>query len=316
MQSNEGEALPRHPMAVVVARTGLTADAIRVWERRYGVVRPARGPGGHRLYSDVDVERLRLLRDATEAGRRIGDVAGLSMAELSGLVGEDREAHATATSAGVRVPREAGSAELVRDALELTRGMRSAELESLLRRAMAGLGVRRFTGEVVGPLLHEVGEEWAAGTITIAQEHMASALVQDLLGEVMRATGRGGRRGTVLVGTPAGERHGVGALLAGVAAAAAGWAVVDLGVDLPSREIADAAIATGADVIALSVVHAGNEATVRALREVRRDTPAAATVIVGGFAAGAIRESLEAAGIRVAPDVASFEAELPSLARA
>src|SRR6476661_3084343 len=85
-------AAARHPIAVVAERTGLSQDVLRVWERRYGVVTPKRGPGGQRLYSDADVERLALLHAATRAGRGIGQVAGLTTHAIAALVDEDSAA--------------------------------------------------------------------------------------------------------------------------------------------------------------------------------------------------------------------------------
>src|SRR4051812_38490232 len=81
--------VPRHPMAVVVDRTGLTPDLLRAWERRYGAVAPSRGPGGQRLYSDDDIERLRLLHVASRAGRSIGQIATLSNEALAELSRDD-----------------------------------------------------------------------------------------------------------------------------------------------------------------------------------------------------------------------------------
>ena len=61
-----------HPIAVAAERTGLTQDVLRVWERRYGAVKPKRGANGQRVYTDADLEQLRLLHAATHAGRSIG----------------------------------------------------------------------------------------------------------------------------------------------------------------------------------------------------------------------------------------------------
>src|SRR5437868_1909438 len=86
----------RHPIAVVAERTGLSQDVLRVWERRYGAVHPARASGGQRLYTDADVERLALLSAATRAGRSIAQVATLETSALAALVDEDiaaRERH-------------------------------------------------------------------------------------------------------------------------------------------------------------------------------------------------------------------------------
>ena len=87
---------PKHPIQVVARRTGLTADLLRVWEKRYEAVSPGRSATSRRLYSDADVHRLLLLRRATLGGRRIGQVAGLSTEELEVLVATDEAAAAAA----------------------------------------------------------------------------------------------------------------------------------------------------------------------------------------------------------------------------
>ena len=73
---------PRYPLRAVIRRTGLTADVIRAWERRYGAVSPSRSEGGQRLYSEHDVIRLSLLRKATAEGHSIGEIARLDDASL------------------------------------------------------------------------------------------------------------------------------------------------------------------------------------------------------------------------------------------
>ena len=80
METTNGERA-RHPIGVVAERTGLSLDVLRVWERRYGVVAPERDTAGRRVYTDSDVERLRLLSRATAAGRSIGQLAQASTEE-------------------------------------------------------------------------------------------------------------------------------------------------------------------------------------------------------------------------------------------
>jgi DNA-binding transcriptional MerR regulator len=87
---------PQHPIQVVARRTGLSADVIRAWERRYKAVTPQRAANSRRLYSDIDVEKLGLLRRATSAGRRIGDIANQTIDELYKLVENDDSAAALA----------------------------------------------------------------------------------------------------------------------------------------------------------------------------------------------------------------------------
>lgn len=81
---------PRHPIGVVSARTGIPQDLLRAWEKRYDAVVPGRGATGRRLYTDADIDKLRLLKRAVATGRRISDVAALSLEELKALTQEDR----------------------------------------------------------------------------------------------------------------------------------------------------------------------------------------------------------------------------------
>jgi DNA-binding transcriptional MerR regulator len=97
-----------HPIAVVVARTGVSEHLLRVWERRYGAVAPARGEGGHRRYSDADVARVRLLHAVTRAGRLIGQVARLPTDVLARMADEDAATHTRRARAPRRVRRSAG----------------------------------------------------------------------------------------------------------------------------------------------------------------------------------------------------------------
>ena len=108
MKTVESSDKPRHPIGVVSQRTGLPQDVLRAWERRYAAVVPQRTPTGRRLYTDLDIQRLRLLRDAVAGGRRISDVANLGVAELEALVGEDRSFDAKTTGKPRRASGKGG----------------------------------------------------------------------------------------------------------------------------------------------------------------------------------------------------------------
>ena len=285
----------RHPIAVVAARTGLTPDVLRVWERRYGVVKPARSPDGQRLYSDADVARLRALRSASEAGRSIGRIARLSSSALRKLIEEDRAARA-------HDPQSAPDAEdVVAVALTDVRALDAPALDAMLRRAATLVGVSAFLEQVAAPLLRRVGEEWHAGRLSVAQEHLASQVVQDVITSCMRELAGSNGAARIVVATPAGERHAAGAALVGARAAADGWNVIYLGADLPAEEIAGAAIATNARAVALSTVYvADRRPLMRELRALRERLPTDVTLLVGGGAATAMRDQLQSAGIVVA----------------
>lgn len=289
------------PIAVVADRTGLSQDVLRVWERRYGVVRPRRGPGGQRLYTNADIERLQLLHQATRAGRSISHVAGLPPAELARLVAED----AAARERQLRdAPGTNEASDLVEGALTLARSLDAAGLDVELRRAASRMGTTTFIEMLAAPLLRRVGDEWHAGRLTPAQEHLLSTTVHDIVVEVMRSVANQNGAAKLLVTTPAGERHVIGAALVGAAAAVDGWNVLYLGADLPAAEIARAARTAAVDAVAVSVVFVEQRKSVLAeLRALRASLPPAVPLIVGGAGAAGLRRDLVASGIDVETNI-------------
>lgn len=308
--TTDDSARQRHPIGVVVERTGLSQDVLRVWERRYQAVEPTRGEGGHRLYSDDDVARLRLLLAATAAGRSIGQVAHLSTEELLRMAQEDAAARLDpprSVARGRDVARHAPAAEVVDQALAVTARLDAVELEHVLRRAIAQFGVTSFIEDVASPLLRRIGEDWHAGRSTIAHEHLASTTVHDIVVETMRSMARGSAAATVLVATPAGERHAIGAALVGAAAAAEGWRVLYLGADVPARDIAAAASATKAAVVAVSVTYVHDrDRTLDQIRSLRYLLPPGVVLIMGGAGASGMAPDLAGDGVRVGATLADL----------
>ncbi len=275
-----GEEGAIHPIGVAAERSGLTADVIRAWERRYGVVEPRRDAAGRRVYTAADIARLRLLSRATEGGRSIGQVADLDASRLEEIVAQD-EAGRRAAAPGPRVPDSAG--EVVAEALKRVRALEGAALESLLVRTASLYGVPAFLRAVVAPLFRAIGDEWHAGSLLPSQEHLATAIVRSVLGRVLARIPVAGDAPVLLVATPAGERHEIGALLAAAEATIEGWRVVYLGADLPAAEIASAAKVVGARMVALGSVYAPDPGSLRReVEAVRAALPEQVTLLVGG----------------------------------
>ena len=295
----------RHPIRVVTERTGLSPDVLRAWERRYGVVNPERSEGGQRLYSDADIHRLSLLLKASQVGRAVGQVASLPPEELARMVAEDADR-------GAARPTPAADHRAV--AFAAVRDLEPERLRSTLRRAVLSLGVPAFLEQVLTPLLVQIGEEWHAGRLGIAQEHAATAAVEQLLGWIVQefAVPEDARR--VLLATPAHSRHSLGAMIAAAAAAHDGWHVIWLGTDLPAGQIAVAARRHEADVVGLSVITADDPDAVSAEVAALRDELAAETpLLIGGSGAAALRP---VAGLTPVRDLAHWRSLLRSHAPA
>jgi methanogenic corrinoid protein MtbC1 len=240
------------PLRTVAAMTGLTPDLVRAWERRYGVVAPIRGARGARLYTSADIRHLRLLARVVAGGRAIGDVAALSRAELEKL------AASSAADAHEGERRTAGAPKegFIARVLEHLAAFDYGTVLGLLGDAVVGLGARNFVHEVALPLVRQVGRRWAEGELSVAEEHLLSGILRNLLAGMVQTRRAAGR--PVLLATPAGEQHELGLLMVAVLALDAGANAIYLGMDLPAAEIAEAAVRMQARVVGLSIVAAKN----------------------------------------------------------
>lgn len=294
-------------MRVVCRRTGLSAELLRVWERRHQVVKPSRTQTGRRLYSDAEIERLALLYRATLGGRTIGHVAGLSNPALALLVRQDAEAEAAQGEPGQRpVSPAADATAVVGEALRALERFDAGALELVLRRAARSLPVVTFLETIVARLLSEVGTRWRDGSWPSAPGHLAAASVRRVVESLHVAAPAGAPR--LLVATLKGQRHDLGALMAGIAAEAAGWSATILGADVPADDIADAARRLRARAVALSMVHPAGDVTVSTeLRRLRALLPRPVRLLVGGSAAPSYALVLAELGAEVAADLGGFE---------
>ncbi len=315
----------RHPIQVVASRTGLTKDVLRAWERRYAVVEPGRTDSGRRLYSDLDVERLQLLRLATSAGRSVKRVSRLTNDELDALVQEDEAASRAQLEEGSRraaTPAEdateGSAADLVAEALAATEALDTEGLREALDRAVVVLRPGVLVEEMIAPLLRGIGELWWRKRLDPRHEHLASAVVRATLDRVLASlAGGSGDRPILITGTLSGQRHELGAMLAAVTAAVAGWRVTHLGSELPAEELAAAAAAPGALAVALSLVHPDDDPGVaEAIRRLREALPAEVRIFAGGRAVAAYREALKAAGAESFSDLGTLRARLHEIAEA
>jgi DNA-binding transcriptional MerR regulator/methylmalonyl-CoA mutase cobalamin-binding subunit len=295
-----GADQPRYRIGAVTKLTGLSADVVRVWERRYGAIRPARTEGGSRLYSEAEVSRLRRLRQATEKGHSIGQVAKLSETDLVQLIGEwQQRANAPDPYTALRERFLEAIARL---------DVVTADLE--LSRAATLFPARSLIKNVVAPILDEVGERWAHKEFGVAHEHVATGLLRNLLSALFRLYPPTEHAETIVMATPAGERHEFGLLLAALLAATRGWRVVYLGADLPAEEIARTIRLTKSRYLGLSVIASDNAETGKELEELARLLSSQTRVWIGGEDAPRHRDLIERANWVLVPDLDDFDDRL------
>ena len=308
------ESEKRHPIQVVAKRTGLTADVLRVWEKRYAVIEPARSSGGQRLYSDLDVERLSMLSRAVSAGRRISRVASLPPAELKALVREDEDA-AVDRRREVDPGLSAAPGVHLAACLAAVETLDARRLEKSLMRAAVALSAPMLIEDVLGPLLASIGDRWEHGKLSPGHEHLASAVIRRVLESLANSAMPGPEAPALVVATPAGQRHEFGALFVAAAAATQGWRVTYLGTDLPASDIADVATSTSASAVAVSLVFpVGDPRVAEELRQLRASVGPAMPILAGGRAAPGYREVIDAIGSRIVSDLGDLYATLAAIA--
>lgn len=298
----------RHTIQATALRTGLSPHVIRVWEKRYGTVRPTRSDGNQRRYSDEDVNRLSLLNRLTQHGHSIGSVAQLETPQLEALLARvdagtpapPLSPAATGSAIDLKDPLSGPrtrAAELLDAAFAAAAAMDGGRLEQVLDLGAVELGVTALLLQVVAPLVERIGAAWQAGDLQIAHEHIASSVLRTHLGAMSRPMSLHPAAPVLLTTTPAGQLHELGALLAGALAATQGWRVIHAGASLPAAEIASAARLNAVVAVALSIVHpATDDALNEELFRLRRLLPAKTDLVVGGRAASAYQETITRIG--------------------
>lgn len=253
----------------ICTETGLSADVIRVWERRYGFPMPLRLPSGHRRYRREDLLRLRLMAEAVAHGHRPSVVARASEETLKRLL----------------IRGDNPGADVLYEAVV---AMDTDRMRRLFREALTLMGWKAFLQRTVSPLLDRVGMAWAEGAIGVHHEHLVTEVLEDLLRELRQECQVLPGRGAVMLCTLPGERHRLGLLMAALAYATQGVRTELLGVDLPVASIAQAARALKVDRVAVSLSsQSAGETSRRLLLDLQERLPPHCRLIIGGQ--GAVR---------------------------
>lgn len=272
--SNEG----MFSIAQVERDVGISKDLLRRWEVRYGFPCPLRDTLGDRLYPAEQVEALQEIRRLLDLGLRPGKIVGLDSAARQHLLQQH-----------LPVSRD----EVV-EAPSWLQALRSHDLPQLrdqLRHRLMVLGVRQFVMDELAQSITQVGDEWAAGRLSVHQEHLFSEQVQNLLREAMARLAPEYKAPRIVLSTLADEPHGLGLLMVEACLRLEQADVINLGPGLPTQNLLQAVAEYQADVLALSfsVAYPASQA-LRALRQLQGLLPASVVLWAGGRGLSAIRK--------------------------
>jgi DNA-binding transcriptional MerR regulator/methylmalonyl-CoA mutase cobalamin-binding subunit len=236
----EPEVIERglYPISAVSALTGVNAVTLRAWERRYGLIKPARTEAGHRLYTEADVERIKLVLELLDDGVAISRITEDLLQAHKRVDDTDREGDPwTRYRHGM---------------LEAVAGFDEEALEANYNEAMGLYSVEAVTSQLLLPLFKTLGVRWLDDPAGIAEEHFLSAFMRNKLGARFHHRNLQNTGPRIVAATLPGERHEFGLLLFALAAHARGYRIVLLGADMPLGRLPEVVRKTDSDAITLS----------------------------------------------------------------
>ena len=294
------------PIREVARETGLSPYVIRAWEKRYAVVEPVRTHSNQRLYTEAHVERLSLLKEATDHGQKISLIANLSNQEIKKLIDTTQKGEEVSTrfNSGqtkreteiINPQTSSDTEEYIQQGLEAIRNLDNQRLEDILIQAAVELSRPRLLEEVITPLMDQVGNGWREGTIRISSEHMASEVVRSFLATIRSRT-RNRTGPSIVIATPSGQYHCIGAFTIAVTAESEGWQTNYLGADLPAVDIIQAATKNDSRAVGLSITYPPDDPQLsQELQTLRAGLPPKTEILIGGKSAYAYDEAIR--GVR------------------
>ena len=293
-----------HRIHGVAKLTGLSKDVIRVWERRYGLVKPSRSSNRYREYSDEEVALLRFVKAQMEQGATIGSLAAEGHDPLVA-----RMRIATPVSAEDQKPHE----RLLDDLVGSLDPLDKAGFERRLNGSVAVIPFEEAVQRILLPLQRRVGELWHQGRLNIAVEHYVTKIIQQKLFSVMNQLSVNEFGPRILIACPEGETHEIGAQAVAYIAATRGCHVYYLGPNLPNSDLVIFGETITPDLILLSLTEVKSEAS--ALQQLKELELLATRwpVAVGGQGARAIGDRLRDTKIELLDDLTALHNRLTTL---
>ena len=263
---------PHYPIAAVERETGIPKDLLRQWERRYQFPLPARDDKGDRLYSQQELDKLRLIRLLMERGKRPGKLMALDSAELQQML--DSHAGDDAAELGQLLP--------------LLRQRNLHAIRCWLLQRLASQGLRQFVCHTVTQANIDIGHAWERGELAVHEEHLYTEQIQSLLRQAIHEMYADPQPPRVMLTTVPGEQHALGCLMVEAVLRLDGCDVIPFGTEMPFQEIIEAAVSHQVDCVGLSFSAAfpATDAVV-ALAGLRQMLPAHIAIWAGGAALSA-----------------------------
>ena len=277
-----GEARGKYRINAVAEMTGVPAATLRAWERRYGLPEPRRTESSYRVYSDQDVALIRRVRELCDDGLAPSEAAKVVLAE----------AESEATPAQSIDPHAAAAEAIV----EAVTAFEPSQVDAAVRHALALGSATTVFDRVLAPALTEIGERWHDGRLSIAQEHLATCVIEGAASSMLRLVQSEHADRTAIVACFADEAHSMPPLGFALHLAAWGYRVVRLGARTPPGAVAHAVRELSPNLVALSATVAPPAHRARELVEEYAIACRGVPWLVGGSGTPPMAELITARG--------------------
>ena len=293
-----------HRIHRVAKLTGLSKDVVRVWERRYGLVKPLRSANRYREYSDEDVQLLRFLKEELDRGQTIGALA---------LEGRDALLQRMRISSSPSPQDLKPHDNFIDELVSLLDPLDRVRFEMKLNGAIAVIPFEEAVQRILLPLQRRLGELWHEGRVNVAVEHYVTKLIQQKLFSVMNQLPVNEFGPRVLSACPEGESHEIGAQAAAYIAATRGCHVYYLGPNLPITDLQAFCERVKPDLVLLSLTEIKSDAAAHQLLHELEAFSTHWPLAVGGEGARTIEHLLHGGKIEFLDGLTSLHSRLMSL---
>ena len=296
-----------HRIHMVAKLTGLSRDVIRVWERRFEILKPTRGANRYRNYSDEDVALLRFLKEQLDTGASIG--------ELSKLGREELLSRARATAPQVSFVDDAYS-RLLQELLSSLNPLNRVLFEKRVNGAVAVIPFEEALHGILLPLQEQVGQLWHDGHLDVAIEHYVTRQIQQRIFSAMNQLPVAEFGAKVVVACPPGEEHDIAACAVAYRCRVRGCRVQYLGANVPLVSLVKLCEQVEPDLTIMSFPVVPSEANATDLVQVLADEVRPVSALaVGGHGALAMRDLFMKYNITVLENFADLDHRLDQLMR-
>jgi methanogenic corrinoid protein MtbC1 len=302
--NNSDNDMNKHRIHRVAKLTGLSKDVIRVWERRYSLVKPSRSANRYREYTDEDISLFRFLKEELDRGQTIGGLA---------MEGRDSLLQRMRASSTPKQQEFAPHRSLLDELISRLDPLDKGRFEQQLNAAIAVIPFEEAVQRILLPLQRRVGELWHEGRVNIAIEHYVTKIIQQKLFSVMNQLPVNEFGPRVLIACPEGEYHEIGAQAVTYLAAARGCHVYYLGPNLPLDDLEALCERVHPDLILLSLTETQSDEQAQHLLHRLQRLSQRWHVAVGGNGACAMQPLLEHTGIELLDDLGTLHNRLANL---